>query len=337
MSSVVNSERIEARWREQSRGGAIPGLYPGIDALTTLHICPRVVSDPIVRSFRPSKEAPNGSGLFKIWLEGGLMAVKLPKKYVTARGSFADRGRVCGFSAHARRRLMRKLAMLKRSVLPLFVTMTYPGEFDVDFHEWKNDLHKFARRFARRFPAAAFVWRLEPQKRGAPHYHLLVYGVTMDGDTVAWFHKAWFESVKSGDEKHFIYGVKVENIRSRRGVNAYVSKYIAKKQGIPSAEDGAPVVDWAFVGRWWGVRYGHNLPESEVFEAVGLSLSQSTKLLRSMRRYLSAFGVKVSANLPGLTMFVSDPSSWAIAIDGLTGGYYAGNGSFNSIGKVLLQ
>lgn len=348
-----NSERIQARWAEDAKGGTIEGLIPGTQPLllTYVHTSPLSGSGSLrskrsqeALSFTPQVQAPAGTGSFEIWVDGGLMVVKHPKIHVHSDKQTPHwRGTVNGFSAKARRRLMYMMAKLRSDTLPLFVTLTYPSEFERDYRQWKNDLDKFARRFHRKFPDGAFIWRLEPQRRGAPHYHLLVYGVSMSGDNVRWFHEAWYGSVASEDAKHYQWGVHVDAVRSSRGVRAYVGKYIAKRQAIPdpaeaeTEESGSTPVDWVHVGRWWGIRYAHNLPEAERFSATGLDKDNSSKLMRAMRGYLRSKGVRVSGNLPSLTMFVDSPQNWVASIEGLIGGIYKGSGSFGAIGKRLLQ
>lgn len=303
------------------RGAAVAPV-----SLTPYHISSQLVSSPPLI-------APSGTGQFSVWVDGSLMNVKRPRQFVRGRKGLYLRGRVSGFSSSSRRRLMRRFAKLRSDARPLFLTLTYPGEFSVDSAIWKNDLDKFAMRFHRRFPGGAFVWRLEPQRRLAPHYHLLVYGVPFSGDTGLWFKEAWFGCVGSGDERHLAYGVHVEPLRSARGVRSYVSKYIAKKQTAVDVDVADPdYVDWSKVGRWWGVRFGENLPESELFSGSGLTDFQSVKLLRAMRGFLRSGGRRISGCLSGLTMFTEAPMQWLDAIDRLVGGS-GGSGSFMAMGR----
>lgn len=87
------------------------------------------------------------------------------------------RGCVAGLSPAARRRL--SLTIAEANVDPaLFVTLTY-GEKHPTVRGSKEDLRIWwqgvQRHLARRGIRAAMVWRLELQKRGAPHYHLLIW------------------------------------------------------------------------------------------------------------------------------------------------------------------
>jgi hypothetical protein len=125
----------------------------------------------------------------------------------------------------------------------LFVTLTYPREWPGDWHRWKRDLEVFLRRVGRTFPHAGAVWKLEPQRRGAPHFHLVVCGVPHIGKT--WLSRSWYEVVGSGDERHLRAGTQVEAVQSHRGVISYAAKYATKTAEAPEAWD-------AGVGRWWG-------------------------------------------------------------------------------------
>lgn len=324
---------------------AIPGLAGRIERIKEAEVsCLRAQAGRYAPTARKSNVAalpvrevvlPDGSkrlqseklvecGRAEFWLDGSLCKVSKPMGYGGRRGSPHRRGIVLGFSAGARRRLMRKIAMLRVDVRPLFVTMTYPGEFASDPKQWKVDLDDLAQRFRRAYPEGAFIWRLEPQKRGAPHFHLLVYGVSLDADLAGWWRDAWYTVVGSGDERHLVHGVELEAIRSARGVRSYVSKYIAKKQ-VALAAEVDDEIDWSLVGRWWGVRYGKNLPFSQVMQVASLSYIESVRVLRAARGYLRSVGRRPGGNMPTVWLFVNSPSRWLDCLDGLAGGRYSGS------------
>jgi len=172
-------------------------------------------------------------------------------------GGGGVRGRIRGFSAAARSRLMRLLARLHPDALPLFVTLTYPGEWSGDPRRWKRDLDAFLKRLCRRYPDCSGVWKLEPQKRGAPHFHLLVFGVPWI--SADWLSRVWWEVVGSGDEAHLRAGTRVERVRTRNGVFRYAAKYLGKTmdvQDLPAC--------WENPGRWWGVWGRDRLPWASV-------------------------------------------------------------------------
>jgi hypothetical protein len=157
------------------------------------------------------------------------------------------------FSRRSRTRMQQTLCAVPIAHVGrglLFVTLTYPRAWPGDWRKWKRDLDVMLRRLARRFPAFGAIWKLEPQKRGAPHFHLLVVGIPFIGKV--WMSRAWFEVVRSADPKHLAAGTQVQLARSHRGVVSYAAKYAAKRQQLPP--------DWQEgVGRWWGVAGRSNL------------------------------------------------------------------------------
>jgi hypothetical protein len=99
----------------------------------------------------------------------------------------------------------------------------------------------FLHRIGRHAPAAWGVWRLEPQLRGAPHYHLILWGWRIERE---WVSRAWWEVVGSGEETHLKAGTNVQQARSHDGAIAYCSKYLGKRP---------PGCQWERPGRWWGL------------------------------------------------------------------------------------
>ena len=153
-----------------------------------------------------------------------------------------------GFSKASRRRLQTWLNSLNQAAegLPLFVTLTYPGASEwntIDRARFKRDLDGFLKRLRRAVPAAHGIWKLEPQKRGAPHYHLLVWGVSFL--PIAQLSRMWWEVVGSDDEANLKNGVHIVRAESWRGVAFYAAKYVAKVvRKLPRG--------WTEPGRWWG-------------------------------------------------------------------------------------
>ena len=157
------------------------------------------------------------------------------------------RGEIREFSRRSRTRLQQTLcavpiAHVQRGML--FATLTYPAAYPGDWKKWKQQLNVWFHRLRRRCPAAATVWKLEPQKRGAPHYHLVVVGVPFMARD--WLSQSWYEVVASGDPKHLAAGTNVQAVHSHRGVVAYAAKYTAKREELPESWQGG-------VGRFWGV------------------------------------------------------------------------------------
>lgn len=171
------------------------------------------------------------------------------------------RGKVSGFSPRSRSRLMKLTAKVPSDLLgrALFVTLTYPGAFSHDPKRWKRDLDNFRRVLVDRFPRIAAVWKLEPQKRGAPHFHLLVFNVPHL--PYRWLAHAWYTVVRSGDPRHLEAGTQVDRVRNARNALAYAGKYVAK---VPEATDmgTGEIATWDYPGRWWGVINRRHLPQA---------------------------------------------------------------------------
>ena len=125
-----------------------------------------------------------------IFREGSsFYSVSRPVSKVTeARGV---RSSIKGFSTASRRRLLYKIAGIRRDAeLPCFVTLTYPNEFPT-IERAKRDLKIFIQRLKYKFSCSG-IWKLEPQERGAPHYHCLIWGVD-EGELLDFVAYTWYE------------------------------------------------------------------------------------------------------------------------------------------------
>ena len=171
------------------------------------------------------------------------------------------------------------LAKLRREELgrAVFVTLTYPEEFPApdDHAVYKNHLRVFNQALHRKFGASGF-WKLEFQQRGAAHFHLLVFGLA-DQDLVElrqWVARKWFETVRSGDEKHLRAGTQVDVPRSIGGAISYLVKYLSKSDQTRPGN---------FTGRYWGRFNQAALPVCEL-ERIDLTERETVILKRWARK-----------------------------------------------------
>lgn len=231
--------------------------------------CAQVTSTPDRAGLSMGHISPRGFA--DIYSGASLIKVSKPKFKTLCRKGGGIRGKA-GFSVKSRRRLMQTLSRVKRSETPIFLTLTYPGQYSSDPKRWKRDLDCFWRRLVRRYPHASAIWKLEFQKRGAPHYHIFVWGVPY-AYLRGFVAVNWFEVVGSGDIRHLQAGTRVEYLRSVRGTFYYAGKYISKSEA--AIED---------VGRWWGVLGAEFMPWGELIKR-GLNYSQAVELMRAMRRF----------------------------------------------------
>jgi hypothetical protein len=187
--------------------------------------------------------------------QGGQYAELRPPERTGRAGGGGPRGHITQFSKASKRRLQRVLASVDqgRISVPLFVTLTYPGEFPADPAVCNAHLRAFRERLTRRYSAAAAIWRKEYQRRGAPHYHLLLFLDVPLEELRTWVSEAWYEIVGSGDERHLRAGTQVVRVKSWRGARGYAAKYLGKLETLqPAASCCAEHVP-AGTGRLWGV------------------------------------------------------------------------------------
>lgn len=181
-----------------------------------------------------------------IALGGRYAKISLPGTPPREHG-YSPRGPITRFSKAARKRLIELFAQVDRTAvqfLPLFITLTYPAEYPNETATCKRHLDSFCKRLIRSYPHAAIVWKMEYQKRGAPHFHLLVWNVYHIRHREVSRH--WYEVVGSEDKKHLAAGTRVERVKSWHGVTYYAAKYLGKVgEAIPGTKPG----------RFWGV-YG---------------------------------------------------------------------------------
>lgn len=164
----------------------------------------------------------------------------------------ALRGKCLPFTDGARRRCMQTAARINPDAVPIFVHLTYGGEWSRDPRVWKEHLDRFLKCLVRLNPKLCGLWKLEPQRRGAPHYHLLVYGGRIPKD---WIAATWARCSDDESLKHLQAGTRVESIRTSNGAMFYCSKYICKRGAENDLEP-----EWQHAGRWWGVFNRGSMP-----------------------------------------------------------------------------
>lgn len=204
-------------------------------------------------------------------LGGTRVKVKIPGR---APGSRGIRGKVQKFSAASRRRLLDMLHQIQRGEMPAMLTLTFPADFP-SATQAKRYLRSFFREVDRtscgRWSA---VWKMEPQQRGAPHFHLLVWGVKNWRWFARWAAMIWYRIVGSGDPAHLDHGAHVRPVRSWQGVIAYAAKYMGKS--VEAAQ-------WDEPGRFWGVYNRIGIPWAQL-AVVDASIRFGHRLKRFLRR-----------------------------------------------------
>lgn len=176
-----------------------------------------------------------------------------------------DRGEIQYLSGRARSHLafvVAATAVEFRSIL----TLTYGKTYCTDISVSKSHLNSMLTWIRTHYDSLSYVWVLEFQKRGAPHYHILLSieagdiverkelaykwarlvspssgAVDLKGDEVLW-----------REERLKVYNVHKhpktwENIRAKDGATRYITKYCLKttQKRVPS--------HFTNVGRFYGM------------------------------------------------------------------------------------
>lgn len=187
------------------------------------------------------------------------------QRHLKKRGAFPKKEKITEFSRNSRRNFKKKLNMVDSSVPIHWIHLTYPSIYPSP-GESKSHLFALRKRMTRRWPRHGAAWRLEFQKRGAPHYHIFVWGVPYE-ELKAEIEVMWFEVVGSGDEKHLRAGTRVQYLNSSQVTKMYVSKYMTKTEGCdPMGNIGRC---WGFWGKVpWSKNVRLSLPSPEIVVQV---------------------------------------------------------------------
>lgn len=154
-----------------------------------------------------------------------------------------------GFSANSRRNMKKKLSTIRFDLYPerFFVTLTFGKVFEKDHVKLKRQVDNFNKVLNRFGNNISFIWKLELQKRGAPHLHYII----LFRDHLSYkrrnalahrIREAWHRSLVYKDSFTFACSVHVEEIRDTKKTINYIVKYMNKLDESP---------DDVHLGRRW--------------------------------------------------------------------------------------
>jgi hypothetical protein len=166
------------------------------------------------------------------------------------------RGEITKWTTRAQKRL-GFIAANTEVEFQTMITLTYPRKFETDGQEVKRHLNLFLKRLARRYDHS-YLWFLEFQQRGAPHYHLLTTIAEVVIDKL-WISEAWWEIVESMDRAHLLAGTRVETLRKKGAWYAVKYAYKMKQKSVPK--------NYRNVGRFYG--YSRDVKPSPYMDVVG--------------------------------------------------------------------
>lgn len=228
-------------------------------------------------------------------------------------------GVITEWSRKSRSAMCRTFAELDYSPLvesgrvPAMVTLTYPGDWEVvapDGASVKRHMVLWRKRFQREYDEPArYIWKLEFQRRGAPHIHLWMappMSPGRSGRTFAqWLSETWADIVDHADPvqkaRHRLAGTAID---VRSGLRACDSKRLAiyfTKHSSPNVHGNKEyqhVVPELWQqpgrgpGRFWGV-YGLKKALA-VVEVTQDAYLAARRIVRRWSRSQAVYGDAVS-------------------------------------------
>jgi len=162
-----------------------------------------------------------------IEFQGELVKV-ITKQITPIVGQGGKRRPITEFSGKSRKHLLEIVSRMDWTVeRATFITLTY-HQAEYSAKRAKRDLRAFLKRLYRAYGIKAVLWRLEPQKRGSWHFHLLVWGLPYypKSDLL----KDWREVTGQGT----ITQCDIQLVENAKKARSYVAKYIAKPLPVVS-------------------------------------------------------------------------------------------------------
>lgn len=159
------------------------------------------------------------------------------------------RGEINMFSDNARKRLAFVASNTQVDFVSM-ITLTYPDDYPADGKMVKRHLYRFLAWLRAQSEGINYLWWLEFQKRGAPHFHILIdrqpiqFGSTWPVFQVS-VARTWNDIVDGGYD-HLRVGTRSERLRSPEGGRHYCVKYAQKM-----SQKAVPAL-YRNVGRFYG-------------------------------------------------------------------------------------
>ena len=198
----------------------------------------------------------------------------LPKKETNKRG------KVNGFSRKSRRNLFKYILRLENRNGYYFVTLTYPKEYDTNYQTWKYQLRQLFSSLRYHYPKMGFLWKLEFQKRGAPHFHLLMFvpSIPPKEEIGKLIKEHWYRIVGHTSKGFRHWGTDTKEVKDIKASGFYLAMYQTKDSNTP--------MDKMKSGRSWGV-YGRKMMPMSEQGMETLSLDNYIILKRICRKWIA--------------------------------------------------
>lgn len=217
------------------------------------------------------------AGLSAAHLAGGFLEARRQAEAASGlEGSERD-GVITCWSRRSRSRMVERIAEIDWKPLlakgiPAMVTLTYPGDWLAvapSGRAVKRHMEVFRKRFARAWGEPLVgLWKLEFQRRGAPHIHCFIVPPSGRADGMSfptWLSRVWADVVAHPDpeqrRRHLLAGTGVDRAEGLRALDprrlaVYFLKHSSKNQDDKEYQHIVPE-PWRQPGRgpgrFWGV------------------------------------------------------------------------------------
>jgi hypothetical protein len=119
--------------------------------------------------------------------------------------------------------------------IPIFLSLTYHYDCPPSRENLKQVLENFAMRLKRMLPPYHYIWKLEYQQRGTPHFHMIIFPLNKNDnfytDEIEEKIKAHWLDLKTCKCKHCKkYAAHVVKVYTYEHCLSYIAKEIAKVQ-----------------------------------------------------------------------------------------------------------
>ncbi|MDH6409648.1 hypothetical protein M2113_000609 [Aurantimicrobium minutum] len=284
----------------------------------TKHLQTKADVEEVSKQLPREKHEPHEARLTKHYVSLSPASVRIssqdPKR--TKAVNYEPRKTISKWSNKSRSNMVSRLLTLDYSPLfgdpdsePVFITLTYPNEWETvvpDGSTFKTHIKELRARYYNDFREELIgLWKMEFQRRGAPHLHILTSLTYNPADLREWLSWAWADIVNHPDEnekaKHEAAGTRVDSWpefpREKANLIAiYFSKHSSpNKKSVKDYQHIVPQL-WKEaddVGRFWGY---WGLEPAEV--KTQISESDALYIKRTLRRWHKASSKTVRVRVP---------------------------------------
>jgi len=251
--------------------------------------------------------------------QGRLLEVKVSGYQSKNKSSGGNKKAIKEFSPRSRVRLLKLVSRLdiSQEKYPVFITLTFAQKYPSP-QQAKEYMRLFVRKLNRRSSREiSAIWRLEFQERGAPHFHLIVFG--MDYIKKEYVAKLWANTIgkkywdTSKDEPAYPF-TRIEGVQQHRKLIYYVSKYVAKADPKPEGQGSAcgfnSVLYMDAIGRFWGVIKRNILPMAEIKRIV----KEFGHWLDELRKLCKEFYPWINDEASGFHVYMDRPDNFILLL-----------------------